>query len=161
MLEFPIHGYSQVSFFTVSGVKAKYRIDIPKGYSSAKKIGKNVDLKYENQDGAAIVTVVRVLESDIGDRLIDLINQQSNEQLKNQIEATGLLDITILKKGIISINNRKSFFTYYKDEDFYFHSISQINGKILINITYTCPLSKRHLYMPYVNRVMNSLLWYN
>ena len=149
--------YAQVSFKTVRGTKANYSISIPTNYVSKDAIGANVDMKYVNSEGASIVTVIRTLPSGVTESDLDQMNIPTNQEFKDQLEATGLQNITVIKRGFMDINGVRSYYAYYKDTELYFHSIMQFRKGKLINLTYTCENAKRETYMPYIFRVVNSL----
>lgn len=148
---------AQKSFQTVRGSKANYTLEIPSDYYSKEKIGANIDLKYVNSEGASVITTVKKLPDGVSDRQIDDMNDATDNQIINQLEANGMESVTLIKRGFLTINNVKSFFMYYTDGTLYYHSITQFkNGKI-INLTYTCEYQKKSSYMPYIFRVTNSL----
>jgi hypothetical protein len=148
---------AQVSFKTVYGKKAKYSLSIPSNYVIKSAIGANVDIKYADKYGASIITVVRNMSAGVLDSDIDQLNEASDWEVKSSLESTGLQNVTIINKGYIYINGRKSFFVYYKDYNLYYHTITQFRKGKLINLTYACKNSRRDSYMPYIFRVVNSL----
>ena len=154
---FVVQVHSQVTFKTIAGNKANYSISIPANYTSKTAIGANVDLKYVNSEGASIVTVVRTLPNGVKESDIDQMNIPSNQEFIDGLEANGLQNITVIKRGFIDINGVRSYFAYYRDTELYYHTITQFRKGKLINLTYTCENSKRENYMPYIFRVVNSL----
>lgn len=157
LLTFIITAVGQVSFKTVYGKKATYSISIPTSYVTKEAIGANVDMKYVNSEGASIVTVVKLLPTGVTESDIDQMNTPTNQEFKDQLEATGLQNITVIKRGFIDINGVRSYYAYYRNTELYFHSIMQFRKGKLINLTYTCENEKRDMYMPYIFRVVNSL----
>ncbi|MFM2338180.1 MAG: hypothetical protein RL115_1373 [Bacteroidota bacterium] len=149
--------FSQVSFTTVQGQKANYTLSIPSSYLYDKAIGVNVDLKYNNEEGASIVTVVKKLPSNIKESDIDQMSIPSDQDFIDQLESNGLQNIRVIKRGFIHINGVRSYFAYYRNTYVYFHSITQIRKGKIINLTYTCEYLKKDAYMPYIFRVVNSL----
>ncbi|MCW3108270.1 MAG: hypothetical protein JWQ09_2776 [Segetibacter sp.] len=149
--------YAQVSFKTVYGKKANYSITIPSNYIVKEAIGANVDMKYVNSEGASIVTVVKTLPAEIKESDIEQMNLQTNQEFKDGLEATGLQNVTVIKRGLMDINGVRTSYAYYRDSELYYHSIMQFRKGKLINLTYTCENAKRETYMPYVFRVVNSL----
>lgn len=154
---FNVTSFSQVKFKTIQGSKANYSITIPSNYYVKDAIGANVDIKYVNSEGASIVTVVRTLPSNVSESDIDQMNIPSNQEFIDQLEANGMQNINVIKRGFIEINGVRSYFAYYRDTELYYHTITQFRKGKLINLTYTCEDAKREIYMPYIFRVINSL----
>lgn len=153
-----MHGnsFGQKIFQTVKGNKANYTLTIPPGYSVKEKIGANIDLKYVNSEGASIITTVKKIPSGVNFKIDDM-DDANDEQIINQFEANGMENVTLIKRGLNTINNVKSYFMYYTDGTLYYHTINQFkNGKI-INLTFTCEYANKSTYMPYIFRVVNSL----
>jgi len=148
---------AQVSFKTVYGKKANYSLTVPSNYVVKSATGANVDIKYADKYGASIITVVRNMSAGVSDSDIDQLNEASYLDIKESLESTGLQNITVINKGFVYINGRKSFFVYYKDYNLYYHTITQFRKGKLINLTYACKNSRRDTYMPYIFRVVNSL----
>jgi len=148
---------AQVSFKTVLGKKANYKISIPSDYIAKTIIGENVDLKFTNSEGATIVTVVNKLPVEYNDNDILEMEKLSNNEVIEQFEARGMFNVTLLKKGILKINGVNSFYTYCHDNLLYYHSITQFKKGKIINLTYTCEYSKLNSYSAYIFRVVNSL----
>jgi len=96
--------HSQASFKTVFGKKATYSISIPNNYVSKEAIGANVDMKYVNSEGASIVTVVKTLPAGVSESDIEQMNLQTNQEFKNNLEASGMQSITVIKRGLLEIN---------------------------------------------------------
>jgi len=150
---------AQVSFKTVNGLKANYSLSIPSEYFPKASIGSNVDLKYTNSDGASIVTVVTMAPTGTSEKDLQQMANASNQELIRQLEATGLENILIINKGLRQINGVTSYYGYYRSTILYHHVITQlVKGKI-ISLTYTCEYRLKDSYMPYINRVSNSLTW--
>lgn len=154
---FNLQVFSQVTFKTVQGYKANYSITIPSNYFTKDAIGANVDLKFANSEGASIVTVVRTLPNGVKESDIDQMNIPSDQDFIDQLEANGMQNITVIKRGFIDLNGVRSYFAYYRDTELYYHTITQFRKGKLINLTYTCENVKRETYMPYIFRVVNSL----
>jgi hypothetical protein len=148
---------AQKTFQTVRGNKAHYTIEVPSDYSAKDKIGANIDLKYVNSEGASIVTTVRILPDGVKDEQITEMGSLSDAEVVNQLEANGMENVTLIKRGFLTINNVKSYFMYFTDETLYYHSINQFKRGKIINLTITCEYSKKGTYMPYIFRVTNSL----
>lgn len=148
---------AQIKFQTVSGNKGNYTLDIPPNYYLKESIGANIDLKFVNSDGASIITVVKKLPVGLAENFINAFNEVSDQQLVDQYESSGLENISILKRGFITINNVNSYFIYYTDGVLYHHSIFQWKNGINLNFTYTCEYKNKALFMPYIFRVVNSL----
>lgn len=149
--------FAQVSFEIVQGTKANYSLSIPLNYVSKEAIGANIDLKYVNSEGASIVTTVRKLPVGVSDEQIVEMGSLADEDVINQLEANGMENVTLIKRGFLTINNVKSYFMYFTDETLYHHSINQFKRGKIINLTITCEYSKKASYMPYIFRVTNSL----
>jgi hypothetical protein len=149
--------YSQVSFKKVQGNKANYSLTIPPDYFSREAIGANVDLKYADSEGASIVTVVKSLPSGVRESDIEQMALLSNQEVVDQLESMGMQNITIIKRGFIVINGVRSYFSYYRDIDLYYHTITQFRKGKIITLTCTCDNNRRSSYMPYIFRVVNSL----
>ena len=152
----PFNSFCQVAFNTIYGNKANYSISIPQNYYSKEAIGANVDLKFINSEGASIITVVRNLPFKISEKDIASLNLSSDQEFIDQLESTGLQNIRLIKKGLIKINGVTSYFSYYRDSELYYHSITQFRKGKILNLTYTCEYFKREIYMPYIFRVVNS-----
>lgn len=149
--------FSQVSFKKVQGSKANYSLTIPPGYSPREAIGANVDIKYADAEGASIVTVVKSLPSGVKESDISQMAVLSDYEVVDQLESMGLQNITIIKRGFIEINGVRSYFSYYRDTDLYYHTITQFRKGKIINLTCTCDNNRRSSYMPYFFRIVNSL----
>lgn len=149
--------YSQVIFRLIQGSKANYSISIPNNYYLKESIGANVDLKYVNSEGASIITVIRNLPEGVIESDINQMSVPSDQEIINIHESNGLENISIIKRGFIIINGVRSYITYYRSTDLYYHSITQFRKGKIILLTYTCEFSKKDLYMPYIYRVVNSL----
>jgi hypothetical protein len=148
---------AQASFKTVRGTKANYTISIPSDYQPKSAIGANVDLKYANTEGAGIIVVILKLEAGTKSDDVVIMNSTTDSQFVEQLEARGLMNVRVIKRGFIDINGIKSYYAYYRDDEIYYHTITQfIQGKLL-NLTYSCLYPQRDLYMPYMFRVMNSI----
>lgn len=154
----------QVSYSAERGKKANYTIEIPSTFVAKPVIGANVDLKFGNAVGASIVTVVRQLPVGMPDNFIKQLPNQTEYQAKEQMEASGLEDVTIIKRGIVVINGVESFYNYYTTKvdgvTLYYHSISQCVNRKMIVLTLTCEYSEKYSYMAYFNRVVNSLKYH-
>ena len=150
---------AQVSFKTVNGLKANYSLSIPDEYYSKTGVGRNVDLKYVNSNGASILTVVTNAPPGTSENDLIQMANTTNQDLKRQLESTGLENISIINKGLRQINGVTSYYAYYRSTILYHHVITQlVKGKI-ISLTYTCEYRLKDSYMPYINRVSNSLTW--
>jgi len=149
----------QTSFLKVLSTKAPYSIEIPEGYFEKKRIGVNVDMKYVDSRGASIVTVVKNLPPDIKESDISHLNSASDYEFSEEMAAMGLFNVVVIKKGFIIINGVKSSYVYYRDNELYYHSITQFKRRKILNLTYTCEYENRDLYMPYVFVVVNSIKW--
>lgn len=151
------NSFAQKTFQTIRGNKANYTIEVPSDYIAKEKIGANIDLKYVNAEGASIVTTVRTLPNGVTDDQISEMGKLSDEEVVNQIEANGMENVTLIKRGFLTINNVNSYFMYFSDGTLYYHSINQFKKGKIINLTITCEYSKKASYMPYIFRVTNSL----
>lgn len=151
--------FGQNTFNDTYGKKANYKISIPQNFIVKDAIGINVDLKYVNEQGFSIVTVVKNGPPGLKSSDINFMKDASNYEIKEGLEANGLRNITILKKGLIDINDYPSGFAYYTDGELYYHSITQFRKGKVLNLTYTCSLKERDENMAYVFRVINSLKW--
>ena len=150
---------AQIPFNRVIGKKANYSLDVPGNYFSKSAIGANVDIKYINSEGASIITVVKSLPSDVRESDIKHMNDPSEYEFVEEMESMGLQNISLIKRGFLVVNGVKSHFAYYRDNDLYYHSITQFKNRKILNLTYTCEYRSRDLYMPYIFRVVNSLRW--
>ena len=150
---------SQMLFNKVFGKKAAYSIEVPKQYYTKEAIGANVDIKYINSVGASIITVVKTLPSDIRESDINHMNDQSDYEFIDEMEAMGMQNISVIKRGFIYLNGIKSHYAYYRDNNLYFHSITQFKSHKILNLTYTCEYQNKDSYMPYIFRVVNSIKW--
>ncbi len=150
--------FFQIEFKTIQGTKANYTISVPSTYKISSAIGKNVDIKFIDDNGASIITVLKKL-SGIQEKDIEIMGAQSDSEIKTQLEATGLQNITVINKGFTYVNDVKSFFIYYKNNSLYFHQISQFRKGNILTLTYACFNSQRDSYMPYIYRVANSIEW--
>lgn len=157
ILSFTIGIVAQVPFKTVYGSKANYSISIPNDYEVKVSIGTNVDIKYVNSEGASIIVVVNNLPYGTKESDIEQLDIPSAQEFKTQMEANGLQNVTVINKGFLNINGVNSYFTYYRDNDYYYHSVTQIRRGKLINLLYMCLYSSKTKYMAYINRVINSL----
>lgn len=151
--------FGQIPFNDVYGKKENYKISIPEDYSRKEAVGANVDLKFVNNQGYSIVTVVKTGPAGLKSSDIEFMANASDYDVKKGLEATGLSNITILNKGLIEINDYPSGFIYYTDGDLYFHAITQFRKGKVINLTFTCTLSERNSNMAYIYKVINSLKW--
>jgi hypothetical protein len=157
LLSFISHG--QITFIDIYSKKASYKISIPPNYTIKEAIGLNVDLKFVNEQGFSIVSVVKNGPPGIKSSDINFMNDASDYEIKENLEASGARNIKILNKGVIDVNNHPSAFTYYTDGELYYHSITQFRKGKILNLTYTCTLQQRDITMPYIFRVINSLKW--
>jgi hypothetical protein len=153
---------AQEKFLLKSGTKATYTIQIPESFKTyTTTIGANIDLIFGDITGASIITVVRNISSDYTGDLLDEMASATIEELKNELEANGVENVNILKKGLTNINGRKTFYQYYtanaNGESQYYHSIVQVIKNKLIALTQSCVNSKKSNYMPYFFRTLNSL----
>jgi hypothetical protein len=149
----------QIVFNDVYGKKANYKISIPSNYIKSDAIGANVDLKYVNNQGFSIVTVIKKAPTGTKPNDIKFILQSTDYEIKKGLEATGLSNLTILNKGLTEIDGHPSAFVYYTDGELYFHGITLFrNGKV-INLTITCTFRERNSNLAYIYRVVNSLVW--
>ncbi len=148
---------AQLKFHTVSGNKGNYTLEIPPQYYLKESIGANIDLKFVNPEGASIITVVKKLPDGLSENSIDAFNDISDEQLVDQFESYGSENISIINRGLITINNVNSYFIYYTDGVLYHHSVFQWKNGINLNFTYTCEYKNKASFMPYIFRVTNSL----
>ncbi|MBK8244231.1 MAG: hypothetical protein IPK88_12460 [Saprospiraceae bacterium] len=148
---------AQIKFHSVSGNKGNYTLDIPPNYYLKESIGANIDLKFVNPEGASIITVVKKLPDGLSENSINAFSDVSDQLLIDQYAASGLENISIIKRGFITINNIYSYFIYFTDGVLYHHSITQWKNGINLNLTYTCELKLKTNYLPYIFRVTNSL----
>ena len=148
---------AQNKFVIIKGIKANYSIEIPEGFFDNESIGVNVDLKYVARDGSSIVTTVKQLPKGISDDQILNLDNISAQQITSQFRANGMEGFELINKGLITINNKKTFFLYYTDGILYYHTVNQYNSGKVINLTFTCSITKKGYYMPYIYRVTNSL----
>lgn len=151
---------AQVPFDKVYGNKGTYFIEVPKRYFPMSAVGANVDIKYSNDEGASIITVVKNLPSNVRESDINHMNDVSNYEFIEQMESMGMQNISVIKRGFIYINGVKSHYAYYRDDLLYYHSITQFKKRKILNLLYTCEYHKKDLYMSYIFRVMNSIHWY-
>ena len=154
-----LNSSAQISFLKISGKKANYSIEVPGDYYIKSAIGANVDIKYINSDGASIITVVKNLASDVRESDINHMNDPSDFEFVEEMEAMGLQNISVIKRGFLYINGNKSHYAYYRDNYLYYHSITQLKNRKILNLTYTCEYRSRDLYMAYIFRVVNSIRW--
>jgi hypothetical protein len=150
---------AQMIFNKVFGKKASYSIEVPKQYYLKEAIGANVDIKYIDSYGASVITVVKKLPSDIRESDIYHMNDQSDYEFIDEMEAMGMQNISLIKRGLIYFNGVKSYYAYYRDLDLYYHSITQFKKGKNFNLTYTCAYQQKDSYMPYIFRVVNSINW--
>lgn len=155
--QFINYSFSQITFENVNGIKASYTIEIPSNYKKYENIGANIDLKFANIEGASIVTCVKQLPSGTKDSQIKDMAIPSDAWVIDNAKANGMENFMLIKRGLITINGRLSYYLYYTFDDLYFHSITQIRNGKSINLTYTCDYSKKANYMPYIFRIVNSL----
>ena len=153
--------HAQNQFQTVHGGKANYTIEIPNNFNSKNAIGANVDLKFGDKNGAAIVTVIKKLPPNVNDEQIAEMSYPSDLQVVNQFENNGMQNVSLIKRGFIFISGVKSYFIYYTASvdgtTLYYHTINQfVNGKML-NLTISCEYSNKASYMPYIYRIVNSI----
>jgi hypothetical protein len=148
--------YSQVTYKTIQGLKAKYSVEIPSNYSPKEATGSNVDLKYVNAEGASFNVVV-ASAGNANENDIEKMLKPSDSEWKDMLESRGMENVKIIKRGIIPINGRKSYFVYYRNSELYFHSIMQIRSGKYITLSFTCLYEKKDLYFASINRVVNSL----
>jgi len=153
------NSYSQVvSYRTTHGAKANYSIEIPSNYSPKEAIGRNVDLKYVNSEGTSIVVVVAPVNNGSSSEVdIEEMMNISDEKWKDMLESRGMENVTIIKRGILKINGVKSYFTYHKNSELYFHAIMQIRDNKFVTLTITCFYKDKGLNLAMINRVVNSL----
>ncbi len=149
----------QIIFNDIYGKKASYKISVPSSYTLRQAVGANVDLKYVNNQGFSIVTVIKKGPPGIKPDDIKFIVEQTNYDIKEGLEATGLSNLTILNKGITEINGHPTAFIYYTDGELYFHAITQFRKGNIANLTFTCTLREKNSNLAYIYRVVNSLIW--
>jgi hypothetical protein len=154
-----INANAQMLFNKVFGKKATYSIEVPKQYYSKEAIGANVDIKYIDKYGASVITVVKTLPQELGENDINQMNEISDYEFIDIMEAMGSQNISLIKRGFIYINGVKSHYAYYRDVDLYYHSITQFKKGKNFNLTYTCAYQEKESYMPYIFRVVNSIKW--
>lgn len=150
---------AQVAFKTVYGVKAKYSISVPSEYYSKASIGSNVDLKFTNSDGASIVTVITNAPPGTSESDLQQMANAPDRDLIRQLEVTGLENISIINKGPRQINGVNSYYAYYRSRVLYHHVITQLVKGMIFSLAYTCEYRLKDSYLPYINRVSNSLAW--
>lgn len=160
-LLFSYSSIGQVEFITKSGNKAKYRIEVPVSFKERATVGANIDLKFADANGASIITVVRKLPNGVGDKRIVEMSYPTNEAIMNQLEAGGLENVSIIKRGMTTINGVTTYFQYYTSNVngviLYYHSLNQFYNGNMIVLTITCEYSNKFSYLPYINRITNSL----
>lgn len=153
--------FAQQQFITIKGTKANYSIEVPKSYSQKSSIGKNVDLKYADYNGSSIVTVVKNLPSGVGDEQIKVLPLQPDYMFIEDLEADGMENVVIIKRGLKTINGVQSYYAYYNciqnGTTIYNHTITQFKKGKLINLALTCSQAEKPSYMAIINRVANSL----
>ncbi|MEI7829690.1 MAG: hypothetical protein WCI31_07960 [Prolixibacteraceae bacterium] len=154
-----IDSHGQIPFITVHGSKANYSITIPEDYVPKTIVGSNVDLKYANEVGASIVTVVTKAPYGAKESDLQQLANTPNSQLISQLESTGLENIAIINKGLRQINGVTSYFAYYRSKVLYHHVITQLVNGVIVSLTCTCDYQFKDSYLPYINRVANSLEW--
>jgi hypothetical protein len=153
--------FAQAEFTTKSGKKASYTIEIPDNFIAKEAIGANIDLKFSDENGASIITVVKKLPSGITDGQIIEMSYPSDAAVKNQLEASGFEGVNIIKRGMTIVNGINTYYQYYtaniNGTILYYHSLNQFKNEKQIVLTITCEYSKKFSYMPYIFRVVNSL----
>ena len=97
-------------FCTVLGLRASYSLEIPCDYKLQNSIGKNVDLRYADLQGASVVMVVKQLATNTPDNQIRQFENISIKELRYSIEANGVENVKISKTGFLTINGRLSYF---------------------------------------------------
>ena len=148
---------AQVAYKKVYGKKASYSVSIPAEYTPKKSVGENIDLNFIDSKGASIIVVIRQLPSGISEKNINDMLLIPENDFVNDLEAMGLENVTILKRGIRNINNVDSYYSYFTSNILYHHSIAQFRNGKLINLQFSCPKSLKDVYMPHIFRVVNSL----
>jgi hypothetical protein len=146
----------------VKGKKANYKIEIPVNFIANDAIGKNIDLKYINiNDGSSIITLIELLPDYINEEDIPELNKVSEHEIKNSLESAGLLNIKILKKGMIYINGKNSFYKISTcNNETYTYTITQFKNRKDVSLTFTCGVDRVSYYLPILYRVIHSLEYY-
>lgn len=153
--------FAQQQFTTVKGIKANYSIEVPNSYIKKSIIGKNVDLRYSDNNGSSIVTVVKNLPSGVSDEQIKVLPLQPDYMFIEDLEADGMENVVIIKRGMKIINGIQSYYAYYNcmqnGSTIYNHTITQFRKGKLINLAVTCNQNEKSTYMAIINRIANSL----
>lgn len=103
---------AQSDFRTVYGKKANYSFTIPSSFAPEKAIGANIDLKFVDE-GRAIVTTVMDLPDGVSDSDVGLVNEAPDHLFKHDLEAIGLSDVNVIKRGTTLIFKKTTAFSYY------------------------------------------------
>ena len=152
---------AQSTFVVKTGKKANYTLEIPKEFTAMEAIGANVDLKFVDKNGASINTVVKKLPAGVKESQIIEMSYPSDATVKEQLEAQGLEEVKIIKRGMTLINGVNTYYQYYTTNvdgtTLYYHSINQFRKGNMIVLTFACQYSEKHNYMAYINRTINSL----
>lgn len=149
--------YAQHSYIIANGIKANYSISIPTNYYKKETIGTNVDLKFINSEGASIITIIKSIPKTNSKNNINQMKNISNEDFINELSFGGTETVEIIKRGFSIINGINSFILDYKDSEIYTHSVMQYRNNKSILLIYTCPISKKSSYLPFIYKVSNSL----
>lgn len=143
--------------------KYSYSIEIPKGYSQEKIVGKNVDLKYVNDKGYSIVLVVKKLPQNEKASIDDMLSLSDDFWIK----MSPYSDMKIIKKGIVFVDNTKGFFMSYTakeeiDKDpLYYNNYMFIKNGVIYTLTTTCKQEDIYDMRSVFFRVSNSLKFPN
>ena len=149
--------YSQLTYKTIRGSKANYSISIPTNYNIEENTNDNVDINYSNSEGSSINIVVIKLPSSVSEKDVTQLLKTTNQEFINKLNAGGIENVTIIKRGVIFINGIKSVLNYYKDDHLYYYTVMQFRKGNAILLTYTCVYNKIELYLPVIKKVANSL----
>ncbi len=143
--------------------KYSYSIEIPKGYSQEKIVGKNVDLKYVNDKGYSIVLVVKKLPQNEKASIDDMLALSDDFWIK----MSPYSDMKIIKKGTVFVDNTKGFFMSYTakeiiDKDpLYYNNYMFIKNGVIYTLTTTCKQEDIYDMRSVFFRVSNSLKFPN
>lgn len=159
-VDFNANAQTHEQFQRLKSLKNRYTIEIPSSFSARTIVGTNVEYSYDNSDHATIVMVVRpclsCTESDVS-----AMSQLSYSEQAKIMEENGQVNVVIMKSNVSTINGRKTFAQFSKDETVgvkvYCESYTQIKDGKLFSLLLTCPNYLRNRYFSYFFHIKNSL----
>lgn len=143
---------AQTNDIVVNGKKAHYSVLIPEGFIARQAKGANVDLKYVNNQGCSIVTVVLDQSKEVFDQEI----MQSDFETKNDLELNGLENVTIIKRGARIVDGVETYICIFDANNLHNYSVTKYIGKRVVNLNIGIPIRLKNLYKPDIFKVSNS-----